>query len=166
MAGALCALYETGRTFDVIYTSGAGAFVGLLYAAPKRKAPDDALKSLVELGVSDPIYRLLPVGYKTFFKPGPFTQPIRRFAELFKLGSFPLTQIDRPATPFGQAYNEWIKMWETAEGGAFKRLYNDLVDLWAAAVTPAPLSYWSKGVCDPLPFLEDMVDFQRLNEMN
>ena len=76
IAGALCALWDTGRTFDVIYTSGAGALLGLLYAAPKGKEPKEALKSLVDLGVSDLIYRLLPIGYKTFFKPGPFTRPI------------------------------------------------------------------------------------------
>ena len=164
MAGALCALWDTGRTFDVIYTSGAGCFLGLLYAAPMRKSPKAALESLVDLGISDPIYRLLPVGYKTFLKPGPFSRPIRQFAQSFKIGSFPLTQIDKPATGFGHAYNEWIKLWETAQGGRLKRFYNDLVDLWAAAITPAPITYWSKGVCDSLPFLEETVDFKTLND--
>src|SRR5262245_28910977 len=87
IAGALYELWNTGRTFDVIYTSGAGALLGLLYAAPKGKPPQDALKSLVELGVSDAIYRWLPIGYKTFMKPGPFARPIRQLAERFK---FPL----------------------------------------------------------------------------
>jgi predicted acylesterase/phospholipase RssA len=166
IAGALCALWDTGRTFDVIYTSGAGALLGLLYAAPKGKAPKDALKSLVDLGVSDLIYRLVPIGYKTFFKPGPFTRPIRQLAQLFKIGSLPLQQIDRPVTGLGLAYNEWLKLWDTAPGGGVKRFYNDLIDLWAAAITPTPLHYWSKGVCDPLPFLEDLVDFHVLNEKN
>jgi predicted acylesterase/phospholipase RssA len=166
IAGALCALWDTGRTFDVIYTSGAGALLGLLYTAPKGKEPKEALRGLVELGVSDLIYKLVPIGYKTFFKPGPFTRPIRQLAQLFKIGSFPLPQIDRPVTGLGLAYNEWLKMWDTAQGGGVKRFYNDLIDLWAAAITPAPLHYWSKGVCDPLPFLEDLVDFHVLNEKN
>ena len=152
------------RTFDVIYTSGAGALLGLLYTAPKGKEPKEALRGLVELGVSDLIYKLVPIGYKTFFKPGPFTRPIRQLAQLFKIGSFPLPQIDRPVTGLGLAYNEWLKMWDTAQGGGIKRFYNDLIDLWAAAITPTPLHYWSKGVCDPLPFLEDLVDFHVLNE--
>jgi predicted acylesterase/phospholipase RssA len=163
MAGALYALREKGKTFDIIYTSGAGALIGLLYMAPKDKTPEDALKSFVEMGVSDSIYRLLPVGYKTFFKPGPFTQPIHRFAQRFKLGTFPLGKIDNPETSLGRAYNKWIEMWETPEYRPLKRLYNDLVDLWAAAITPTTLNFWSKGMCQPLPFLEDLVDFRELN---
>jgi NTE family protein len=166
IAGALCALWDTGKTFDVIYTSGAGALLGLLYAAPKGKKPKDALKSLVDLGVSDPIYRLLPIGYKTFFKPGPFTGPIHKLAQFFKIGALPLQRIERPVTGLGLAYNEWLRLWDTPQGGGFKRFYNDLVDLWAAAITPTPLNYWSKGVCDPLPFLEDLVDFHALNQKN
>jgi hypothetical protein len=166
IAGALYELWDKGRTFDVIYTSGAGALVGLLYAAPKGKLPPDALKSLVELGVSDAIYRWLPIGYKTFMKPGPFARPIRQLVERFKFGTFPLKEIDHPVTAVGWAYNEWIKLWETAQGGGLKRLHNDLVDLWAAAITPAPIHYWSKGVCDSLPFLEDIVDFDALNDID
>ena len=165
IAGALCALWDTGKTFDVIYTSGAGALLGLLYGAPKGKKPREALESLVDLGVSDPIYRLLPIGYKTFFKPGPFTQPIRHFAQHFKIGGRPLPYLERPVTGLGHAYNEWLRLWDTAENGEFKRFYNDLVDLWAAAITPTPLNYWSKGVCDPLPFLEDLVDFGEVSKM-
>jgi len=165
IAGALCALWDTGKTFDVIYTSGAGALLGLLYGAPKGKKPREALESLVDLGVSDPIYRLLPIGYKTFFKPGPFTQPIRQLAQFFKIGGRPLPYLERPVTGLGHVYNEWLRWWDTAEGGELKRFYNDLVDLWAAAITPTPLNYWSKGVCDPLPFLEDLVDFGEVSKM-
>ncbi|XLM23236.1 hypothetical protein MKD33_18300, partial [Chromobacterium piscinae] len=34
MAGALVALAEAGVEFDIVSASGAGAIVGLLYAAP------------------------------------------------------------------------------------------------------------------------------------
>jgi len=177
MAGALWALYdafekngrlkEDGRIFDIIYTSGAGALIGLLLAAPKCKDPKKALRSVVELGVSDPIYSLLPINFKAFFKPGPFTQPIQRMARLFKLGEFPFRPIPVPRSPLGEWYNHWVKAgqaWTNVGDGGIKRLYNDLVDLWAAAITPTTLTYWSKGVCDPLPFIEDLVDFEELGK--
>ena len=177
MAGALWALYdglkrdgkvgEDGQIFDVIYTSGAGALIGLLLAAPKGGDPLTALRSIVELGVSDPIYSLLPINFKAFFKPGPFTQPIQRMARLFKLGAFPFRPIPGPTSPLGEWYNHWVKAgqtWMSVGDGGIRRLYNDLVDLWAAAITPTTLTYWSKGVCDPLPFIEDLVDFKQLGE--
>jgi hypothetical protein len=177
MAGALCALYHAFETagrlkedrqiFDVIYTSGAGALIGLLLAAPKDKDPKQALRSVVDLGVSDPIYSLFPINYKVFFKPGPFTEPIQRMARLLKLGAFPWRPLPVPRSPLGEWYNYWIRAGQTwmniGDGGA-RRLYNDLVDLWASAITPTTLTYWSKGVCDPLPFIEDLVDFRKLGE--
>jgi NTE family protein len=162
MAGALAALCPHKRTFDVVYTSGAGTLIGLLFVAPKGKDPQEALRAIVDLGVSDAIYRVLPIGYKAFFKPGPFTQPIHRWAQQFKLGNFPLRPMDKPITPIGHAYNAVVNTLMTANGGAIKRTYNDLVDLWAALVTPPTLTPWSKGISPPLPFLEDLVDFDRL----
>jgi predicted acylesterase/phospholipase RssA len=162
MAGALAALCEHRRTFDVVYTSGAGTLIGLLFVAPKGKSPQEALRAIVDLGVSDAIYRFLPIGYKAFFKPGPFTQPIHRWAQQFKLGNFPLRPIGKPITPIGHAYNAAMNTLMTAKSGAIKRTYNDLVDMWAATITPTTLTPWSKGVSPPLPFLEDLVDFDQL----
>lgn len=176
MAGALCAIHcalrDTrkgfdGEAFDIIYTSGAGALIGLLLAAPKCGDPEQALRSIVELGVSDPIYSLLPINYKAFHKPGPFTKPIQRMAQAFKLGEFPIQPIPDPVSPLGYWYNYWVaagRAWRNVGDGGMKRLYNDLVDLWAAAITPTTLTFWSKGVCDPLPFIEELVDFPKLNE--
>jgi predicted acylesterase/phospholipase RssA len=182
MAGALCAFVEHKKRFDIIYTSGAGALVGLLFAAPKDKSRDKALQGLVELGVSDLIYRFLPVNYKAFFKPGRLTQPIHRFAQHFKLNTFESTRVPKSRTaPSGRSESEQFKAKvdtaidvieeaiETSLGRAadrFIRLYNDLVDLWAAAITPIPPpGYWSKGLCAPLPFLEDLVDFDKLKRL-
>lgn len=162
MAGALAALCERNRTFDVVYTSGAGTLIGLLFVAPKGKSPQEALRAIVNLGVSDAIYRFLPIGYKAFFKPGPFTQPIHRWAQRFKLGNFPLRPMDNPITPIGHVYNAAVNTLMTAKGGAVKRMYNDLVDLWAAVITPSKITPWSKGLSPPLPFLEDLVDFDKL----
>ncbi|MBI3144698.1 MAG: patatin-like phospholipase family protein, partial [Pseudogulbenkiania sp.] len=70
MAGALVAFLEQGVEFDVISTSGAGALMGLLYAAPKAGTPAEALRQWAQMGVADPIYGMLPVNYKVFMKPG------------------------------------------------------------------------------------------------
>jgi NTE family protein len=70
MSGALYALDEKGVKFDVISTSGAGMFIGLLYVAPKGISSQQALKNVVDVSVSDWIYQLFPVNYKVFKKPG------------------------------------------------------------------------------------------------
>ena len=181
MAGALYAMHKQRRLegklrnrklFDIIYTSGAGALIGLLLDAPKSKGPDDleaperALKSVLDLAVSDPIYSMLPINYKAFLKPGPFTRPLQRWARLFKLGEYPLLPIHEPRSPLGQWYNYCAnvgKAWVT-HNEANKRLFNDLIDLWTAAITPTTLTFLSKGFCEPLPFLEEVVDFDKLNE--
>jgi hypothetical protein len=179
MAGALHAIHrrrrlehkiENGKLFDIIYTSGAGALIGLLLAAPKSKGPEDleaperALKSVLELAVSDPIYSMLPINFKAFLKPGPFTRPLQRMARLFKLGEYPFLPIETPRSPLGQWYNYWAdvgKAWVN-HSEANRRLFNDLIDLWTAAITPTTLSFLSKGFCEPLPFIEDVVDFDKL----
>ena len=75
IAGALCAFYENKRSFDVIGASGAGALAGLLYAVPKQPGGQvAALEQTVNINVSDAIYQLLPMNYKTFFKRGPLTK--------------------------------------------------------------------------------------------
>jgi hypothetical protein len=92
MAGALCALYETigpelnrgKRRFDAIYTAGGGALVGLLLVAPKGGDAPTALRKMVKMGIADPIYKILPLAYKVFVKPGPFVPLFQEWAELFK----------------------------------------------------------------------------------
>jgi hypothetical protein len=182
MAGALYAIHrkrrlegklkKNGKLFDIIYTSGAGGLIGLLLAAPKSKGPEDleaperALESVLELAVSDPIYSMLPINYKAFFKPGPFTRPFQRMARLFKLGEYPLLPIEAPRSPLGQWYNYWANVgnaWVN-HNEANRRLFNDLIDLWTAAITPTTLTFLSKGFCTPLPFIEDVVDFEKLNK--
>jgi hypothetical protein len=181
MAGALHEIHRqrrlagklrNGKLFDIVYTSGAGALIGLLLVAPKRKGPEDveaperALESVLELAVSDPIYRLFPVNYKAFLKPGPFTRPFQEIARLFKLGEYPFQPIAKPSSPLGEWYNAWVNLglaW-VRDNEANRRLFNDLIDLWTAAITPTTVTFWSKGFCEPLPFIEDIIDFKRLNE--
>jgi hypothetical protein len=45
---------------------------------------------------------------------------------------------------------------------ALRRLYNDWIDFWFSAATPTTLNYFSEGLCAPLPFLEEWVNFHAL----
>ena len=167
MAGALCAMYKEGVAFDVIYTTGGSALIGLLLVAPKGKAPDEALRGIVEgMGVHDAIYTMVPLGYKTFYKPGPFTRPFHRWAQLFKIGEFPLGPIpgasNKRRDALGGLYNFWADALLKARGGSYARLYNDWIDFCVALMTPTTLNYFSQGMCAPFPFLDDMVDFHKL----
>lgn len=79
MAGALCFFEENNIRFDVISTAGAGAAIGLVYVAPKGMTPARALRSIVDLGVHDSIYKWFPVNYKVFEKPGYMADLYRGF---------------------------------------------------------------------------------------
>ena len=146
MAGALYAIHEKRRTFNLILTSGAGAIMGLLFMGPKGKSPPAGLRDVVEIGVSDPIYRFFPLGYKTFFKASPFTKLFANLANRFKV----------PVSP--REINK-----ELSESERRKRLYNDSIDFWFSALTPTSLTLLSKGLCAPPPFLDDLIDFHKVN---
>jgi predicted acylesterase/phospholipase RssA len=138
IAGALATIYEKGKTFSTLYTSGAGALMGMIFKAPKPPMePPEALQNLLDLGVEDEIYRVFPVGYKTFFKSGPFTKLWLSMAAAAKLPPDPNSKV--------------------------RRTYNDLVDFWFALTCPTTLTYLSKGLCAHPPFLDDFVDFGVLN---
>lgn len=154
MAGALAYMYRhSKKTFDVFFTSGGGALIGLLFVAPKdRRRPDEALREVAEFGVDDRIYRAFPVGYKTFFRNSPFTDLFREWAKSYKLDVEPRPfPGERP--PAGYDPQKQRR----------RRLYNDWVDFWFSALTPPTISSTSPGLCSHLPFLEAMVDFDRLN---
>ena len=137
MAGALAGLYDSGKTFNEFYTSGAGAMIGLTYLAGRGPNPSAALKRLLHMGVDDAIYEWLPFGYKTFFKSGPFTVPMKGLSEHFK---------------FADANTR------------SRRVYNDLVDLFVASVTPTNLTPNSQGLCAHYPFLHQIIDFDKLKQ--
>ena len=95
MAGALCAIYDSNKTFHAFYTSGAGAMIGLMFLAGKGLPPDRALRLLLNAGIHDAIYDWIPLGYKTFFKSGPFTVPYKTIGDSFKLSESEASEIGR-----------------------------------------------------------------------
>jgi NTE family protein len=142
IAGALCAFYESKRSFDVIGASGAGALAGLLYAVPKQQGGQvAALEQTVNINVSDAIYQLLPMNYKAFFKRGPLTK------QFWQLGQ---------ALPHRTLYRD------DRNRDTVSRLYNDSIDFMVAALTPTTLNYYSKSVCTRIGVTDDLIAWDRL----
>ena len=144
MSGALLALHDYGLTFDAISMSGAGAVVGLCYLAPKGLTPEQALRNTMNFGVSDAIHSLLPVNYKIFFKDGPF-------AEIFRDHWRKLPFVQRAEHQYGMSPAE--------------KLQSDLLLLAGAMMTPSDLKFSDHGICAHVPFIEDVVDFDRLKRL-
>jgi predicted acylesterase/phospholipase RssA len=91
----------------------------------------------VESSVADPIWDLFHLPYKAFFKPVPFTVPFLTAARMFRIpGDTSLT-----------------------------RLYNDTLDFWAATLTPSLLTPASLGLCQPEPFLSEVIDFEKMRTL-
>jgi predicted acylesterase/phospholipase RssA len=151
MAGALAALDEREVKFDVISASGAGMLVGLLYAAPKRRTRDikqdraAALKNTINMGVSDEIYNLLPVNFKVFYKPGLLADLYRQW--------------------LADLYRQWLSPLPFAN----PRVQRYVTDLWAlaaASLSPSSLLPSSLGLCAHAPWVEEVVDFERLKDFD
>jgi hypothetical protein len=135
-AGALAALLDREVKFDAISTAGAGMLVGLLYAAPKGTSPRQALEDTREMGVSDAIYDLLPVNFKVFHKPG----------------------------ALADAYRRWLHSLPRRVPGQdpASRLFADWMALVFATWCPSDLGEKSLGLCDHAPWIDEVVDFDRL----
>ncbi|OWY37559.1 alpha/beta hydrolase [Xenophilus sp. AP218F] len=144
MAGALTAFCEAGVQFDIISTSGAGAIVGLLYAAPRQGDAIQALSRLADMGVADPIYDLFPVNYKVFNKPGKLADAWRAL---------------QMRNPLLQALQQ------QADQGPAQRLLADWSALLMATLCPSELNANSQGLCAHVPFIEELVDFSRLKDI-
>jgi NTE family protein len=141
MTGVLLAFDEAGVKFDVISASGGGGAVALLYLAPKGMERHDALKHSVNLGVSDAIYRFLPMNYKVFQKGG-------KVADLFRkaLSKFP---------GYGKVMNQ-------AGMSPKQKLASDLLQAWWALITPSTVNLFSPGLCANTPWIDGLVDFDKL----
>jgi NTE family protein len=182
IAGVLHTFYKEGARFPIIYASGGGALVALMLVAPRVTDPagigpsDDGIAARLAalekipraLGVADEIYRYLPLGYKAFFKLGPYTAPFRAWSQNFKLED-PAVTAGRGPDRLSSRLNTWLatKVFAPAAGESaaaqkWRRLYNDWVDLATSLMTPQLLTLGNRGLCAPFPFLEELVDFELL----
>ena len=144
IAGALAAFCDEGVEFDVISASGAGVLMGLLYTAPLGGNPRKALEQWAEVGIADMIYKLFPVNYKVFSKPGTKADAYRK-----ALASFPTAGKFFDAFMQGCSTNPWA----------------DWQHLMFAALSPSDLTSQSLGLCAHLPFAERDIDFDAVPRM-
>jgi predicted acylesterase/phospholipase RssA len=144
MAGAIAAFAERGVVFDVISTSGAGSLAGLLWLAPKGQTAADALRSVVTMSITDSIYKLFPVNYKVFQKPGTWADMWRQ----------------------ALAANPWFTVkTQDYEHSAPYALWADWMALCSATLSPSGLTSSSWGLCAPIPFIEHLIDFDRIRHI-
>lgn len=144
MAGALAALHECGVVFDVVSCSGAGSLAGLLWLAPKDRTPAEALRSVTTMSVADAIYQNFPVNYKVFQKPGSLAQLYRSAMAANPFLTLDLKQYER-SSPYAFAINSML--------------------LWAVCLCPSALHSGSWGLCQPTPFIEHVIDFEKLHQI-
>jgi predicted acylesterase/phospholipase RssA len=144
MAGAVAAFVQRGVTFDVVSASGAGSLAGLLWLAPKGQTPADALRSVVTMSISDAIYRHLPINFKVFQKPG-------TWADLWRDAL--------AANPF------FMVKPHDYEHSAPYALWTDWMALWASSLSPSGLNWNSWGLCAPTPFIEHIIDFDKIRHI-
>jgi predicted acylesterase/phospholipase RssA len=137
-SGALAALDDKGVEFTAVSTAGAGMVIGLLYAAPRGMTRQEALQNTVNMGVADEIYNAFPVNYKVFFKPGALADQYRNF----------LTTL--PQLPVAKT--------------SVDRLFSDWMSLALATISPSDLGPNSLGLCAPAPWIDHVVDFEKLQD--
>jgi hypothetical protein len=129
-----------------------------------RLRPLEALADT--LGVDDAIHRFLPIGYKAFHKASPFVRTFSGLAQPLKFGPPP---DEPPAGGLGalkSRYEKWLGKVLADEDGTklkrVKRVHDDAVDLVTSLLTPGGILPGMRGLCTPLPFLEELVDFELL----
>ena len=145
MTGALLAFEEAGVKFDVVSGAGGGGAVALMYLSPNGMSRRDAMLNSLNLGVSDPIYRFMPMNYKVFLKGS-------AIAGLFRKG---LTWL-----PF---YDNIINQFGMTKG---QKLVSDLIQAWWAAITPSTVNFFSSGLCAHAPWILKYVDFEELKTLS
>lgn len=140
MSGALLALDHAGVEFDVVSTTGAGMLIGLMYAAPRHGSREDTLKATREMGVHDTIYNAFPVNYKIFHKSGAMAEAYTKF------------------------HQQWLaQMPRKTEA---QRFVSDMTQFWMAAFCPPDLSPRQNGLCQPPPWIDLIVDFDKLSSFD
>jgi NTE family protein len=143
--GALLAFEEEKFRFDVVTGAGGGGAVALSYLAPpKGVTRAEGLRNSINLGVSDPIYRVLPMNYKVFMKRGVMAEAYR--ALLSRLPGYDLI----------------TNQYSMTKG---QKLLSDLIQACWAITTPGVVLPSDKGLCAHAPFINAMVDFDKLKRV-
>lgn len=158
MAGFLYEVLKARKTFRNFHTSGAGALMALLFLAPKGGDPCQALQNWVEAGVADEVYGALPVNFKLFRKPGPFTPLFHFLAERLKVPrpGAPTATVD----PTKKLLAEWLANPGPAPAAsptdrdAIDRLQQRLQGMWTGKRNPAVYNALVAGT-DPIKRLRD-----------
>ncbi len=140
MSGALLALDDAGIEFDVVSTTGAGMLIGLMYAAPRNGTRKEVLQATREMGVHDAIYNLFPVNFKIFHKSG----------------------------PWAEAYTKFHQPWLAAmpRENEAQRFMSDMAQFWMATFCPSDFNPRQNGLCQPPPWIDLVVDFDKLKEFD
>jgi NTE family protein len=145
MSGALLALHQEGIRFDIIHMAGAGAVTGLVYLSPKFLTPEQSLENTMNFGVSDVIYSNFPINYKLFMKGGAEGEAFKDYWQ-----SLPHVRA---------AMNQyWMNPVE--------KLESDWLLFQGAMMGPTDVNFFTAGVCLNVPFIEDVVDFNKLKTIS
>jgi hypothetical protein len=96
------------------------------------------------MSISDSIYGQVPINYKVFQKPG-------SWADLWRDALL--------ANPFFA-----IKPGDYQRSAPYA-LWADWMALWAASFSPSGLTWSSWGLCAPTPFIEHVIDFDKIRHI-
>ena len=143
MAGALSVCEELGFRFDVVSGAGAGGLTALVYLAPKGMTREEGLWNSVNLGISDPIWKLIPINYRVFTKGS-------GIAALFRQMLTHLPSYDRIMNQAGMTKRQ--------------KLISDLIQAFWSIITPTTVGLHSAGMCGDSPALMDMLDLEKLHD--
>ncbi|MGE5386032.1 MAG: patatin-like phospholipase family protein [Betaproteobacteria bacterium] len=146
-AGALIALDEMGVEFDVISGACIGSILTLAYSSPAGgRTPREALEFWVsETGVSDALYKCLPLDFKVFQKQAGMWNP---------------------------AMDQWLKtmlslnpFYSYTPTTPLHRLYSELYLLGLIAMMPSTAPF-ETSMSRIAPVLEVLIDFDKLKTLS
>mgnify|MGYP001613274118 CR=1 FL=1 len=109
--------------------------------APKNGDPVSTLRGLQEMGIADYLYRVFPVNFKVFNKPG-------AMADGYRALTAPLQAM--------------LEQWQPQD--PLSQTLKDMTQLGVASACPSDLSQDSLGLCAHAPFVDQLIDFAALQQ--
>jgi hypothetical protein len=154
-------LFHKPGPFAPIFQRLSERFKVPIEGAPPPSSSDPVTEMMAEL--------LAPLGTytskaSTWLRKDPIEQT-RDFVRAMWLGNpDPQWRDSLLATrdPIRRLREKWLLSWLPKEED--RRLYNDMIDLCFSAITPSTLSSRSLGMAAPLPFLDELVNFNALRD--